>query len=44
MYKYNLYGTKEDSLDRTIEWLTDWNNQVNLCPDSEEYKKILECI
>ena len=44
MYKYNLSGTKEDSLDRAIEWITDWNNQANLCLDDEEFKKILEII
>ena len=34
--------TKEECLDRTIEWITDWNNQVGLIPNSDEYKKILE--
>ena len=42
MWKYNQSRTKEECLDRTIAWLTDWNNQVELIPDSEEYKKILE--
>jgi len=41
MYKYNKNNTKEDCLDRTIEWITDWNNQFNLEPDEEEYNNIL---
>lgn len=44
MYKYNSSKTKEECLDRTIEWITDWNNQVSLGPDDEEYKKILSSI
>ena len=43
MWRYNrTMHTKEECLDRTIEWITDWNNQVGLIPDSDEYKKILE--
>ena len=42
MYKYNQYRTKEECLDRTIEWIIDWNSQVELYPsDSKEYQKIL---
>lgn len=44
MYRYNTSHTKEDCLSRTIVWLTDWNNQVELIPDKEEYDKILECM
>ena len=43
MWRYNRSShTKEECLDRTIEWITGWNNQVGLIPDSDEYKKILE--
>ena len=33
MYEYNctIY-TKEDCLDRTLTWITGWNNQVELFP------------
>lgn len=41
MYKYNPDKSKEECLDRTILWITDWNSQVSLIPDEEEYKKIL---
>ena len=41
MYKYNHDRTKEECLDRTIEWLTDWNSQIELYPTDEEYKKFL---
>ena len=42
MYKYNQNRTKHDCLDRTIEWLTDWNSQFELYPSNpEEYQKIL---
>lgn len=42
MYKYNPNITKEETLDRTIHWITDLNNQVNLIPDEDEYHKIIE--
>lgn len=42
MYKYNPNKTKEECLDRTIYWITDLNNQVNLIPDEDEYHKIIE--
>jgi len=43
MWRYNRSGhTKEECLDRTIMWITDWNNQVGLIPDDDDYKKILE--
>ena len=41
MYKYNQDRTKEDCLDRTIEWITDWNNQIEIYPNEEDYQKIL---
>ena len=41
MYRYNQDRTKEDCLDRTIEWITDWNNQIEICPNEEDYQKIL---
>lgn len=41
MYKYNPNKTKEECLWRTIEWITDWNNQYNLDPTEEEFKEIL---
>lgn len=44
IYKYNPNRTKEECLDRAIEWITDWNNQPKLIPDDEEYKKIIESI
>ena len=42
IYKYNPNRTKEEVLDRTIEWITDWNNQVGLCPDDDEYVRIIK--
>lgn len=42
IYKYNSNRSKEDCLDRAIEWITDWNSQPRLIPDDDEYKKILE--
>ena len=41
MYKYNQNRTKRDCLDRTIEWLTDWNSQFELCLSETEYQEIL---
>lgn len=41
MYKYNPSKSKEDCLDRTLEWITEWNNQDNLYPDDDTYDKIL---
>ena len=41
MYKYNQNRTKYDCLDRTIEWLTDWNSQFELCLSETEYQEIL---
>lgn len=37
MQKYNMAKSKEDIIDRTVEWITDWNNQVSLVPDDTEY-------
>lgn len=44
MYKYNPSQSKENCLDRTLEWITDWNNQVYLYPDDDTYQKYLESI
>ena len=44
MYRYNRPKTKEQCLDRTIEWITDWNNQYNLVPEPEEYDSFLSKI
>ena len=41
MYRYNQDRTKEDCLDRTIEWITDWNNQIEIYPNEKDYQKIL---
>lgn len=42
MYRYNSGRTKKDCLDRMLDWVTDWNNQPNLYPDTEEeYNKML---
>ena len=41
IYKYNPSRTKEECLDRSITWITDWNNQPSLIPDDDEYKKII---
>lgn len=42
MYKYNTNShDKKECLDRTLEWITDWNNQANLYPDDDEYEKLL---
>ena len=42
--KYNPSKTKEECLDHVIQWITDWNNQPELIPDDDEYKKILESL
>ena len=45
MYKYNPTKSKQDCLDRTLEWITDWNNQSNLYPDyDDEYNNMLKKI
>ena len=45
MYKFNSSNkTKEECLDRTIAWITDWNSQPHLMLDEEEYVKYLESI
>ena len=41
MYKYNKDKDVSECLDRTLEWLTDWNSQIELYPTDEEYKKFL---
>ena len=41
MYEYNQNRTKHDCLDRTIEWLTDWNSQFELYLSETEYQAIL---
>ena len=41
MYKYNQNRTNHDCLDRTIEWLTDWNSQFELYLSETEYQEIL---
>lgn len=42
--KYNPSKTKEECLDRVIQWITDWNSQPELIPDDDEYNKILESL
>lgn len=44
MYKYNQGKSKKDCLDRTLEWICDWNNQDNLYPSDEDYVKLLETL
>ena len=44
MYKYNKDKTKEQVLDRVIDWVTGLNNQVSLIPSENEYKKILKLL
>lgn len=44
MYKYNNTKSKEEVLDRVLTWITDWNNQINIYPSDEEYKKLLSII
>ena len=44
VYKYNLDRPKEECVDYIIEWVTDANNQPNLIPDEDEYKKILNSL
>ena len=41
MYKSTQNRTKNDCLDRTIEWLTDWNSQFELYLSETEYQEIL---
>lgn len=42
MSRENPERTKEECLDRTIEWITGSNNQVNLIPEPEEYSRMLD--
>lgn len=44
MYKYNSDKSKENVLDRVITWVSDWNNQVSLIPDDNEYKRLLNAM
>lgn len=38
IYNENFnYFTKEECLDRAIEWLTDWNNQAELIPTNYKW-------
>ena len=42
MYKYNQTMSVEDCLDRTLEWLGDWNNQYDLVDISlSEYENLV---
>ena len=44
-YKHNPFKEKEDCLDRILEWVTDWNNQFDLYPNTEkEYNRMLSRI
>ena len=42
MYKYNTNKTVEEVLNRVIDWLTDWNGQIELIPTPEEYNELLK--
>lgn len=42
VYKHNPNKTVEECVDYIIEWLTDWNSQIELVPDDEEYKELCE--
>lgn len=42
--KYNSGMTKEDCLDRIIEWVTDWNNQYEIDFTRDEYNRMLHCM
>ncbi|MEE3344797.1 MAG: hypothetical protein VZS44_11935 [Bacilli bacterium] len=45
VYKYNPSKSKEECLDRILEWVTDWNSQVGLYPETtEEYNDMLNRI
>lgn len=44
MYKYNQWATPEQCADRTLEWITCWNSQVNLIPVDEEYTQLINYI
>ena len=44
MYRYNSHYTPEECLDRMIEWVCEWNNQVNLIPDEEDYAAMIDYI
>lgn len=42
MCKYNQTTSVEDCLDRTLEWLGDWNNQYDLVDISlSEYENLI---
>lgn len=42
--KYNPEKSKQECFDRILEWVTDWNNQINLYPVDDEYSKMLKQI
>lgn len=41
MYKYNKHKGQKEALDRTLAWLTDWNDQFELDLTDSEYNDIL---
>lgn len=41
MTKYNAEKNVINIVDRVIEWVTGWNNQIYLIPDNTEYEKLL---
>ena len=41
MYKYNKHKGQKEALDRTLTWLTDWNDQFELDLTDSEYNDIL---
>ena len=34
----------QDALDYMLEWVTDWNNQIELYPNEKKYNKMLKML
>ena len=41
MMRYNKKRKNYEIVDRVIDWLTDWNGQIELIPTQDEYNKLL---
>lgn len=42
MSRYNPNKSAKECLDMAIEWLTDWNDQIEIYPNKTEYETFLE--
>lgn len=42
LFKYNPVCSERDCLDRILEWVCDWNSQLEIDPTVEEYQRMLK--